>query len=56
MGSFGVTTITGPLRSTLAGQQTPTQVTQALLALDIEFIFALSPQANGRIERLWGTF
>jgi hypothetical protein len=34
----------------LAGKQTPTQVTQALLALGIEPIFALSPQAKGRVE------
>src|SRR5512135_2202131 len=39
----------------LAGQQTPTQVTQALLALGIEPIFALSPQAKGRVERLFNT-
>lgn len=39
----------------LAGEQTPTQVGQALRALGIEPIFALSPQAKGRIERLFGT-
>jgi hypothetical protein len=39
----------------LAGQQTPTQVTQALLALGIAPIFALSPQAKGRVERLFNT-
>jgi hypothetical protein len=39
----------------LAGQQTPTQVTQALLALGIKPIFALSPQAKGRVERLFNT-
>jgi transposase len=39
----------------LAGQQTPTQVTQALLALGVEPIFALSPQAKGRVERLFNT-
>jgi hypothetical protein len=39
----------------LAGEQTPTQVTQALLALGIEPIFALSPQAKGRVERLFNT-
>jgi hypothetical protein len=39
----------------LAGQQTPTQVTQALLAFGIEPIFALSPQAKGRVERLFNT-
>lgn len=39
----------------LAGQQTPTQVTQALLALGVKPIFALSPQAKGRVERLFNT-
>jgi transposase len=39
----------------LAGEQTPTQVGQALKALGIEPIFALSPQAKGRVERLFGT-
>jgi len=43
------------LEEQLAGQQTPTQVTQALLALGIEPIFALSPQAKGRVERLFNT-
>jgi hypothetical protein len=43
------------LQEQLAGQQTPTQVTQALLALGIEPIFALSPQAKGRVERLFNT-
>jgi transposase len=43
------------LKEQLAGQQTPTQVTQALLALGIEPIFALSPQAKGRVERLFNT-
>lgn len=40
----------------LAGEQTPTQVGGALKALGIEPIYALSPQAKGRVERLWGTF
>jgi len=39
----------------LAGEQIPTQVGQALAAVGIEPIFALSPQAKGRIERLFGT-
>jgi Helix-turn-helix domain len=43
------------LEEQLAGHQTPTQVTQALLALGIKPIFALSPQAKGRIERLFNT-
>ncbi|HXG50802.1 MAG TPA: ISNCY family transposase [candidate division Zixibacteria bacterium] len=43
------------LQEQLAGQQTPTQVTQALLALGIQPLFALSPQAKGRVERLFNT-
>lgn len=43
------------LQEQLTGQQTPTQVTQALLALGIKPIFALSPQAKGRVERLFNT-
>lgn len=39
----------------LRGAQRPTQVGQALAALEIEVIYALSPQAKGRVERLWGT-
>jgi len=39
----------------LQGTQEPTQVGRALAALGIEAIYALSPQAKGRIERLWGT-
>jgi len=43
------------LEEELRGEQEPTQVGLALRALDIEPIFALSPQAKGRVERLWGT-
>jgi transposase len=39
----------------LRGRQDPTQVGWALEALGIEAIYALSPQAKGRVERLWGT-
>ncbi|MGH2855393.1 MAG: ISNCY family transposase [Solirubrobacteraceae bacterium] len=39
----------------LRGAQDPTQVGRALQALEIEVIYALSPQAKGRVERLWGT-
>jgi transposase len=39
----------------LSGEQTPTQVGQALKALGIEPIFAMSPQAKGRVERLFNT-
>jgi hypothetical protein len=43
------------LAEELRGTQDPTQVGQALAALAIEAIYALSPQAKGRVERLWGT-
>jgi len=43
------------LAEQLAGVQEPTQVGRALAALGIEAIYALSAQAKGRIERLWGT-
>lgn len=39
-----------------AGEETLTQCGRLLKALDIESINAYSPQAKGRIERLWGTF
>jgi transposase len=39
----------------LAGKQEPTQVRRALDDLGVETIYALSPQAKGRVERLWGT-
>lgn len=39
----------------LAGRQDPTQVGAALEALAIAPIFALSPQAKGRVERLFAT-
>lgn len=40
----------------LAGQRPLTQVGRALEELGITLIPAGSPQAKGRIERLWGTF
>ena len=43
------------LEEQLAGEQTPTQVGQALRGLGIRAIFALSPQAKGRVERLFNT-
>lgn len=43
------------LAEELAGRRTPTQVGAALEALGIQPIFALSPQAKGRIERLFRT-
>lgn len=39
----------------LAGRQDPTQVGEALEKLGIEPIIALSPQAKGRVERLFRT-
>jgi transposase len=43
------------LAEELQGCQVPTQVGRALAALGIAAIYALSPQAKGRIERLWAT-
>jgi len=43
------------LKEELAGRQTPTQFGQMLEELAIRFIAATSPQAKGRIERLWAT-
>lgn len=43
------------LEEQLTGQRTPTQVGQALVALGIQLVLAFSPQAKGRIERLWQT-
>jgi transposase len=40
----------------LAGRRDPTQLGRVLDDLQIEMIIALSPQAKGRVERLWGTF
>jgi predicted DNA-binding protein (UPF0251 family) len=40
----------------LAGQRAPTQLGRVLNDLAIELITALSPQAKGRVERLWRTF
>ena len=36
-------------------QRVPTQFSRALSELDMQMILANSPQAKGRIERLWGT-
>jgi transposase len=44
------------LAEQLQGFQEPTQVGRALQALGIHLIVAASPQAKGRIERLWNTF
>jgi transposase len=40
----------------LAGKRQPTQFGRALDQLGVTYIAARSPQAKGRIERLWGTF
>ena len=44
------------LEEQLSGEREPTQFGRALRELGIRNIFALSPQARGRSERLWGTF
>ena len=44
------------LEEQMAGRQLPTQVGRALEQLGIQIIVARSPQAKGRIERLWRTF
>ncbi len=43
------------LEEELAGGALPTQVARALEELGVRLILAQSPQAKGRIERLWGT-
>lgn len=43
------------LEEELRGRQDPTHVGASLEELEIEAIYALSPQAKGRVERLWGT-
>ncbi len=40
----------------LKGKSPATQFEKILNILDVEFIFAYSPQANGRIVRLFATF
>ena len=40
----------------LAGKREPTQFGRALDQLGVTYIAAHTPQAKGRIERLWGTF
>jgi hypothetical protein len=43
------------LEEQLAGEQDPTAFGQILAELGVAFIAARSPQAKGRVERLWGT-
>ena len=44
------------LEEQLAGKRKPTQFGRVMAELGITSIHSLSPQARGRIERLWGTF
>lgn len=44
------------LKEQLAGRHSPTQFGRAMSELGIQLIAAHSPQAKGRVERLWGTF
>ncbi len=43
------------LKEQLAGRRSPTQFGWAMAELGIQLIAAHSPQAKGRVERLWGT-
>jgi transposase len=54
-GVFLVTRTNWTLQEQLAGKQEPTQVARALEQLGISLIPANSPQAKGRVERLFGT-
>ncbi len=44
------------LAEQLRGRRDPTQFGRALSELDIGLVLAHTPQAKGRIERIWGTF
>ena len=44
------------LEEQLAGRQRPTQFARLLEELGVQLLLARSPQAKGRVERLWGTF
>jgi hypothetical protein len=54
--SIFVTTGKETLEEQLRGRRQPTQVGRALEELGIQWIPASSPQAKGRVERLWQTF
>jgi len=54
-GIFKVTRKSWTLEEELAGRRKPTQVARALEELGIELILAKSPQAKGRVERLFNT-
>jgi transposase len=43
------------LAEQLAGRRSPTQFGRAMAELGIQLVAAHSPQAKGRVERLWGT-
>lgn len=51
-----LSTETETIEEQLAGERQPTQVGRALRHLGIAQVFANSPEAKGRIERLWGTW
>ena len=54
---FHTTTKAQPtLEEQLAGERRPTQFARMLGELGTSLILARSPQAKGRVERLWGTF
>lgn len=44
------------LEEQLRGRRDPTQFARALEELGIQLVLAYTPQAKGRIERVWGTF
>src|SRR5579864_821256 len=44
------------LEEALGGRREPTQFGRLLEELGVQLILARSPQAKGRVERLWGTF
>lgn len=54
--SHFITTRTGNSPHRLQMSEGPTQIDRALTQLDIELIPAYSPQARGRMERLWETW
>lgn len=54
-GIFHVSRTSWTIQEQLAGQREPTQVARAFKQLGVELILANSPQAKGRIERLFGT-
>lgn len=55
-GIFEVAASKMSLAEELAGRREPTQFGRLLEELGVVSIAAMSPQAKGRIERLWGTF